>query len=62
MKANMTGTAPVAGSACPAGTGSSKMSLGKSIQTLAPKADSKTESKTATTQADTDSKDAQTTA
>jgi hypothetical protein len=61
MKANMTGTAPASGATCPAGTGSSKMSLGKSIQTLAPKADSKTENKTATTQADADIKDAQTT-
>jgi hypothetical protein len=61
MKANMTGTAPVAGATCPAGTGSSKLSLGKSIQALAPTADSKTASKTATTQADADIKDSQTT-
>jgi len=60
MKADMTGVAPVAGTTCPAGTGSSKMSLGKSIQALEPTADSKTESKTATTQADADIKDAQT--
>ena len=61
MKANMTGAAPVAGATCPAGTGSSKLSLGKSIQALAPNADSKTASKTATTQADADIKDSQTT-
>ena len=61
MKANMTGAAPATGATCPAGTGSSKLSLGKSIQALAPKADSKTASKTATTQADADIKDAQTT-
>jgi hypothetical protein len=61
MKASMTGAAPVAGATCPAGTGSSKLSLGKSIQALAPTADSKTASKTATTQADADIKDSQTT-
>jgi hypothetical protein len=59
MKANMTGAAPAAGTTCPAGTGSSKLSLGKSIQALAPNADSKTASKTANTQADADIKDAQ---
>jgi hypothetical protein len=59
MRANMTGTAP-AGTTCVAGTGSSKLSLGKSIQALAPTADSKTASKTATTEADTDIKEAQT--
>ena len=61
MKADMTGTAPAAGTTCPAGTGTSKMSLGKSIQALDPTADSKTASKTATTQADADIKEAQTT-
>ncbi len=60
MQANMTGTAPAAGTACKAGTGSSKLSMGKSIQALAPNADSKTESKTGTTQADADIKEAQT--
>jgi len=60
MRANMTGTAPAAGTTCPTGTGSSKLSLGKSIQELAPKANSKTESKTGTTQADTDLKEAET--
>jgi hypothetical protein len=60
MRANMTGTSPAAGTTCAAGTGSSKLSLGKSIQALAPTADSKTASKTATTEADTDIKEAQT--
>jgi hypothetical protein len=60
MRANMTGTAPAAGTTCATGTGSSKLSLGKSIQTLAPAADSKTASKTATTEADADIKAAQT--
>jgi hypothetical protein len=63
LKANMTGVAAPAGSSCPAkasaSTGTSKMSLGKSIQALAPTANSKTESKTATTQADADIKEAQ---
>jgi len=61
MQADMTGAAPAAGATCPAGTGSSKLSLGKSIQALAPKADSKSASKTATTEADADIKEAQTT-
>ena len=60
MRANMTGTAPAAGTTCAAGTGSSKLSLGKSIQALAPTADSKTASKTATTEADADIRAAQT--
>jgi hypothetical protein len=60
MRANMTGTAPAAGTTCAAGTGSSKLSLGKSIQALAPAADSKTASKIATTETDTDIKEAQT--
>jgi hypothetical protein len=59
-KANMTGTAPATGSTCPAGTGSSKLSLGKSIQALSPKADAKTASKTAKSEADADLKDAET--
>jgi hypothetical protein len=59
MQADMTGQAPATGSACPAGTGSSKsMSLGKAIQqTLRPTADSKAESKKAAKQADTDVKE-----
>jgi len=61
MKADMTGAAPAAGATCPAGTGSSQLSLGKSIQALEPSADSKTASKTATKQADADIKEAQTT-
>src|SRR5260370_19092718 len=57
MQAEMTGKAPAQGSTCPAGTGSRSMSLRKAIQTLRPKADSKTESKKATTQADEDMKE-----
>lgn len=60
MKANMTGTAPATGTTCPAGTGSSKLSLGKSIEALAPNADSKATSKTATKQADADINEAET--
>lgn len=61
MQANMTGQAPVKGSSCPAGTGSSKsMSLGKAIQTLRPTADSKAESKKATKQADADVRESET--
>ncbi len=60
MKANMTGSAPASGTTCPTGTGSSKLSLGKSIQALAPKADSKTASKAGTSQADADLKEAET--
>ncbi len=59
LQADMTGTAPAAGTTCPTGTGSSKMSLGKSIQTLSPNADSKTEEKSAKRQADADIKEAQ---
>src|SRR5215471_9168131 len=59
-KADMTGTAPATGSTCPAGTGSSKLSLGKSIQSLSPNADARTESKNAEKQSDSDIKDAQT--
>lgn len=61
MQADMTGQTPAKGSACPAGTGSSKsMSLGKAIQTLRPEADSKTESKKAGKQADEDIKESET--
>src|SRR5215470_5204853 len=46
LKDDMTGTAPTDPKTCPAGTGANgKMSLGKSIQTLDPNADQKTESK-----------------
>jgi len=52
LSADMTGTAPATGTTCPAGTGSSKMSLGKSIQTLSPKTtNAKTEEKSATKEA-----------
>lgn len=57
LKADMTGIAAPSGSSCPAGTGSKSMSLGKSIQTLRPTADSKSEAKRATRQADEDLKD-----
>ncbi len=60
MQADMTGQSPAKGSACPAGTGSKSLSLGKTIQTLSPKADSKLESKKATKQADADIKDSET--
>ena len=45
LKSDMTGMAPSASSACPAGTGSKSLNLGKSIQTLSPKTDSKTAAK-----------------
>lgn len=54
LKDDMTGTAPSASSSCPAGTGSKSMSLGKSIQTLSPKADSKTAAKKGQHQANED--------
>lgn len=56
LKDDMTGTAPAQGTSCPAGTGASKMSLGKAIQTMSPHANSKTEAKKATQQADDDIK------
>lgn len=59
LSADMTGTAPATGTTCPAGTGASKMSLGKSIQTLSPNATSKTEEKTATRQANDDINEAE---
>ncbi len=59
LSANMTGTAPATGSTCPTGTGTSKMSLGKSIQTLSPNASAKTEEKSATKQADADINEAE---
>lgn len=59
LRADMTGTAPASGSSCPPGTGSSKMSLGKSIQTLSPNASAKTEEKSATKQADADINEAE---
>jgi len=54
----MTGTAPLSTSNCPAGTGSKSVSLGKSIQTLDPHADSKSESKKGQTEAQQDLKNA----
>jgi hypothetical protein len=54
LSADATGTAPAGGTTCAPGTGTSKMSLGKSIQALSPNATSKTEVKTATKQADAD--------
>jgi len=54
LKANMTGQAPAAGSSCPAGTGSSKMSLGKAIHTLDPQANAKSEAKQASKAANAD--------
>jgi hypothetical protein len=59
LSADMTGTAPATGTTCPTGTGSSKMSLGKSIQALSPNANAKTEVKSATTQADADINEAE---
>jgi hypothetical protein len=59
LSADMTGTAPATGTTCPTGTGSSKMSLGKSIQTLSPNASAKTEEKSATKQADADINEAE---
>lgn len=57
LKSDMTGQAPASGAKCPEGTGAKTLSLGKSIQTLSPTANSKTESKKATQQADQDLKD-----
>ncbi len=57
LKSDMTGTAPAKGSSCPAGTGTKSMSLGKAIQTLSPKADSKAETKKGTQQAEQDLRD-----
>ena len=62
MKADMTGQAPTA-ALCPTGTqiGSSKLSLGKSIQALAPNANSKEEATKGTKEADSDLKQAEST-
>jgi hypothetical protein len=54
LKSDMTGAAPSTNSSCPTGTGSKSMSLGKSIQTLSPKTDSKTEAKKGQQQANQD--------
>ena len=61
LKADMTGTAPAAGTTCPTGTGASKTSLSKSIQTLSPTTDSKEAAKNATKQSDADLKEAEST-
>jgi hypothetical protein len=58
LKSDMTGTAPVTGSSCPAGTGNKSMSLGKSIQTLNPRTDSKPAAKKGQQQANQDLTDA----
>ena len=57
LKDDMTGRAAAQSDGCPTGTGSSKLSLGKSIQSLKPTSDSKTESQKATQQANQDLKD-----
>jgi len=59
LHADMTGTAPSDPTQCPTGTGSSKMSLGKSIQTLRPTADHGAEAKKGLKQADQDIKDSE---
>jgi len=60
LKADMTGQVPATGSNCPTVAGStSKMSLGKSIQALDPKANASEEVKTGTKQADSDIKEAE---
>jgi hypothetical protein len=60
LQADMTGVAPAASAGCAPGTGSSKMSLGKSIQTLSPNTtDAKTEAKTGMKEADSDIKESQ---
>jgi hypothetical protein len=57
LKDDMTGTAPTDPKSCPAGTGTNgKMSLGKAIQTLDPKADQKSEGKKAESQTQQDLK------
>jgi hypothetical protein len=57
LKSDMTGAAPATSSSCPAGTGSKSMSLGKSIETLSPTVNSKTEAKKGQKQAGQDLKD-----
>lgn len=56
LKSDMTGQAPAQGTSCPQGTGAKSMSLGKSIQTLKPAADSNAEAKKAQKQASQDIK------
>jgi hypothetical protein len=60
LKADMTGQAPATSSNCPTVAGStSKMSLGKSIQALAPSANANAEAKAGTKEADSDIKEAE---
>ena len=54
LKSDMTGVVPSTSSSCPTGTGNKSMSLGKSIQTLSPKTDSKMEAKKGLQQANQD--------
>jgi hypothetical protein len=54
LQADMTGTAPATGTTCPAGTGTSKLNLGKSITTLQPSANATGEAKKANKQANSD--------
>jgi len=56
LRSDMTGTAPLSTSNCPAGTGTKSMSLGKSIQTLDPQTNSKSASKKAQAEAGQDLK------
>lgn len=57
LKSDMTGVAPATGSTCPANTGAKKMSLGQSIETLQPGANSKSEADKANKQAESDIKE-----
>jgi len=60
LKADMTGLASATGSNCPTVAGAtSKMSLGKSIQALAPSANANAEAKVGTKEADSDIKEAE---
>src|SRR5258708_39336522 len=56
LRSDMTGSAPLSASNCPAGTGTKSMSLGKAIQTLDPTADQKSETKKGETEAQQDMK------
>src|SRR5713226_9984850 len=56
LRSDMTGSAPLSTSNCPAGTGTKSMSLGKAIQTLDPTADQKSETKKGETEAQQDMK------
>src|SRR5258708_35607937 len=56
LRSDMTGSAPLSASNCPAGTGTKSMSLGKAIQTLDPTANQKSETKKGETEAQQDMK------